>query len=135
MKKSFLAACAVFLGLLSPLASACGDMCVQPIGYESKFTVGGNANFGGFGGGMFLGQEGFVRAEKAGHSNVDVKMEVAGELCGIDCKKGKFSAVLEAGEWVKVSSGAFGTKSGETVTTSNGGGSFANATFQFSGKK
>lgn len=129
MKKRLLVM-ALAIGLAPLLAVACGDMCVETLdGY--KVTLGGNANFGGFGSGMFLGQEGGVKVEKIGFGNTDLKLNIGGNLCGLNCQDGSFTFTANAGESVNVMAGALGTTSGETVTAINEGGAFSNATFQF----
>ncbi|MBP6881760.1 MAG: hypothetical protein KBC35_03995 [Candidatus Pacebacteria bacterium] len=120
---------ALIFGLAPPaLAVDCGDMCIDGNVEAYKITIGGNANFGGFGSGMFIGQEGGVKVEKIGFGNTDVKMNIGGSLCGLNCQDGSFSFAANAGESVKVLTGALSTTSGESAMAVNEGAAFSNAT-------
>lgn len=132
--KKHLVVLVLALGLAPSLAIAvCNDgMCIESLeGY--KVTIGGNSTFGGFGSGMFTGQEGGVKVEKIGFGISDTKINIGGTLCGLNCQDGNFTHSANAGETVGVTSVALGTKAGETVSAINEGGAFSNvtATFQF----
>lgn len=126
--KKWLYALVLAFGLAPLLAAACGDMCIDGNVEAYKVTIGGNANFGGFGSGMFIGQEGGVKVEKIGFGNTDVKMNIGGSLCGLNCQDGSFSFAAHAGESVNVMAGAIGTESGKTTSVINQGGAFSDAT-------
>jgi len=130
MKKMFLAGVIALSLTQSVFATDCGQdgMCLDTF---QKVTIGGSANFGGFGADMFTGDEGGVKVEKVGYSATDLVMNVGGDLCGADCQSGSFNFSAKAGEMLSVMAGAVGTKPGETVSAVNEGGVFSNATFQF----
>lgn len=126
--KLFLFAALAAVGLASPPVFACGDMCIDDFG---KITIGGNATFGGFGFTQFTGAEGLGEVTKAGYSFTETVMNIAGDLCGVDCQSGNFTFTGASGERVDVLSWAKGSTAGEAVTAVNEGGSFSNVTFTF----
>lgn len=129
MKKFvFLIAALAAVGLGPPSAFACGDMCVDDL---TKVTVGGNANFGGFGGGMFIGPEGMVKVDKAGYAFTEVIINAGGSLCGASCQDGSFTFTGAAGERVDVTGWAKSTTPGATTSVVNEGAAFSNVTSQF----
>ncbi len=131
MKKLHLVLSAAVLALAATSASAeCmeGGSCFDSF---QKISIGGSANFGGFGAGMFTGEEGGVLVEKVGYGATDLTLNVGGDLCGADCQSGSFNFTAKAGEMLSVMAGATGTVPGETVSAINEGGVFSNATFEF----
>ena len=108
--------------------------CIESTSCFSQFStvsIGGSAAFGGFGTGVFYGDDGGVKVEKTGWGGTDLKMNVGGDLCGVNCQSGSFEFKATAGEMVNVLSAAVGTKPGESVGTVNEGGAFSSATFSF----
>jgi len=129
MKKLVFVALAATALISAPVsAQTCGDMCVTTL---DKFTVSGNATFGGFGSSTFNGAEGLGEGNKAGYSFVETVVNAGGSLCGASCQEGSFTFKGASGERVNVSSYAKGTTAGETVSAINEGGAFSNVTFQF----
>lgn len=108
--------------------------CVESTSCFSQFSavsIGGSANFGGYGTGVFNGEDGGIKVEKNGWGGTELVMEVGGNLCGVNCQSGSFGFKATAGERVDVMGGALGTTSGETVGVYNEGGAYGNATFSF----
>lgn len=127
MKKLFLASAALAACLASlPAAAQCGDMCIDGAAENLKFAVGGNANFGGFGGAVFTAPEGEAKVTKAGYSLTEILLQAEGALCGANCQDGSFKAKMAAGEMVDATAWGKSTTSGEPVTVTNQGGAFAN---------
>lgn len=94
-------------------------------------TLGGSANFGGFGAGVFNGEDGGILINKEGGGSTNLTLDVAGNLCGIDCQDGSFTFNAKAYEIISVMAGASGQTSGETVSVLNEGGVFTRADFDF----
>jgi hypothetical protein len=131
MKKMFLVATAFLT--LSGTAFAEDFICGGNNCFDSYqgITVGGSANFGGFGAGVFTGDEGGVKIEKVGSAMTDLKLNLAGDTCGLDCQDGGFTFSASAMESLSVLGAALGTQSGQTVSVVNEGGVFSHADFNF----
>lgn len=126
MKKVLLASAALAACFASlPAAAQCGDMCIDG-GEALKFAVGGNANFGGFGGAVFTAPEGEAKVNKEGYSLAEILLQAEGALCGANCQDGSFKAKMVAGEMVQATAWGKSLTSGEDVTVANQGGAFAN---------
>jgi len=127
MKKKILVAMAVLL--LSGTAYAddfiCGGNNCQDI------TVASSADFEGFGGGMFTGDEGRIEVEKSGMGLADLNLNLSGATCGLNCKDGTFGLVATAMESISVLGTAFGTQTGQTVSVVDEGGVFSRIDFIF----
>lgn len=119
---------AVTIGLSGiALAGDCGGN--QCFDNYSGISLGGSSSFGGFGAGVFVGDEGGIKVEKLGSGMTDLKLNVAGDTCGIDCQSGTFTFNASAMEAVSVLGGAIGTQSGQSVSVVNEGGAFSRADF------
>lgn len=131
MKKFFALAAAMAI----PFAAFAGDY-EDPCGgnqcYDAweNVSLGGSANFGGFGGSYFEGDEGYNLIEKGGSGSTNLTLSIGGDLCGPDCQDGGFQFEAQASEWVTVQTGALGSQSGVPVTAINEGGAFSGVTFQ-----
>lgn len=133
--KSFLKSALIFiaigLGLSTSAFATCVSGCEPPPPPPTNtvtFQVGGAANFGGMGGAVFQGGEGFALVEKTGYGGVDVAVNAEGNLCGIDCHSGTFNFTGYAGEHVKASAGALSTQSGTPAIAENTGSAYGNVT-------
>lgn len=130
---SSIAIIAVGLGLVTSASAECVSGCTitVPAPTVTTFMAGGTAQFSGFGGAVFTGnKEGYALVEKVGAAGVDVKMNAAGKLCGVDCNSGNFSYAGYANEAVKASAGALSNQSGLAATATNQGNAMANVTLQ-----
>ncbi|QQR64883.1 hypothetical protein IPH92_05020 [Candidatus Kaiserbacteria bacterium] len=131
--KSAVITIAIGLCFVTSAFATCVSGCVTPPPpaptQTTTFMVGGASNFGGMGGAVFQGNDGYARVEKNGYGGVDVTVDAAGNLCGIDCQSGKFKFNGYAGEHVKASAGALSTHSGVPAIAENKGSAFGNVTF------
>lgn len=94
-------------------------------------SIGGGAAFGGFGGGMFEGTEGYAIVEKNGYGGVDIGLTGEGAGCVVDCGTLGWTFNGYAGEHVTVGVGALGNESGVPVTAINEGQAFGQVNFSF----
>ncbi len=92
-------------------------------------SVEGSASFGGFGAGVFNGEQGGIRVDKEGSAMTKLDLKVAGSACDINCSNTKFTFDATAMEKVSVIGGAIGTHSGQAVNVVNNGGAFSKADF------
>lgn len=70
MKNFFLVVLSTMLIAFGTTAIACGNQCdVDGYGIE----IGGYSGFGGFGGGVFEGEEGYVLVEEFGSGETNTK--------------------------------------------------------------
>lgn len=99
--------------------------------FNTTFSVGGQATFGGFGGSTFTGQSGFNHVEKTGSGGIDVTAAGGGNTCQFNCNNGSYTFKGFANERVMVATGAHGTQSGTAVTAVNEGGAQAKVTFNY----
>lgn len=133
--KSTLAAAAFALtGAVAAQAQEATSTCYdcQPAPTNSfGVSIGGGAAFGGFGGGMFEGQEGYALVEKNGYGGVDIGLTGEGAGCEVNCGTLGWSFNGYAGEHVTVGVGAYGTQAGTPVTAINEGQAFGQVQFSF----
>lgn len=87
----------------------------------STFTIEGTAGFSGAAGGIFNGENGFVKAMNQGYSGVDLQMDASGNLCGANCRSGEFDVNAYAGHHAKVLAAAKGGHSGRPVSVATEG--------------
>ncbi len=112
---------AIGLSLSTSANATCISGCVESPN-TTTFSVGGGAQFGGFGGAVFTGKEGYAMVEKVGTAGVNIKLDAAGNLCGVNCQSGNFTYTGYANEAVKASAGAL-TRQSELAATANNQGS------------
>jgi hypothetical protein len=118
MKKMFLVATAFLT--LSGTAFAEDFICGGNNCLDIK--IASSADFEGVGGGRFVGDMGDIKVEKTGSAMTDLKLNLVGDTCGVDCQDGEFTFTASAMESISVLGTALGTLSGQTVSVADEGG-------------
>lgn len=119
---------ALALGFAGTASAGCVEVGSCFDNYQG-ISLGGSASFGGFGAGVFNGDEGGIRVDKEGSAMTKLDLKVAGSACDINCSNTKFTFDATAMEKVSVLGGAIGTQSGQGVNVVNEGGAFSKADF------